>query len=94
MIPVFFRALKEDHWNMLLRRKPCRFQEALSDEYMEYILQVSKNAKSMAEAFQDKGYKIISGGTDNHLMLNRPAVKKINRETSGRRPDSSGYYHK
>jgi glycine hydroxymethyltransferase len=45
------------------------FQEALSDEYLEYIVQVAKNAKAMAQAFLDKGYKIISGGTDNHLML-------------------------
>jgi glycine hydroxymethyltransferase len=43
--------------------------EALSDDYMNYIVQVSKNAKAMAEAFLERGYKIISGGTDNHLML-------------------------
>jgi glycine hydroxymethyltransferase len=49
--------------------KAIAFGEALSDEYMEYIVQVAKNAKAMAQAFVDKGYKIISGGTDNHLML-------------------------
>jgi glycine hydroxymethyltransferase len=49
--------------------KAVAFQEALSDEYFEYVVQVSKNAKAMAQAFVDKGYKIISGGTDNHLML-------------------------
>src|SRR5688572_30061430 len=53
----------------VIAAKAISFQEALSDEYMEYVVQVSKNAKVMAQAFLDKGYKIISGGTDNHLML-------------------------
>lgn len=53
----------------VIAAKAVAFQEALSDEYMDYIVQVSKNAKVMAQAFLDKGYKIISGGTDNHLML-------------------------
>ncbi len=53
----------------VIAAKAVSFQEALSDEYMEYIIQVAKNAKAMAQAFVDKGYKIISGGTDNHLML-------------------------
>src|ERR1700743_2909322 len=41
----------------------------LSDDYMKYIVQVKLNAAAMAQAFLDKGYEIISGGTDNHLML-------------------------
>ncbi|MDH5608956.1 MAG: serine hydroxymethyltransferase, partial [Cyclobacteriaceae bacterium] len=45
------------------------FGEALSDDYMQYILQVQKNAQVMAKALVDKGYHIISEGTDNHLML-------------------------
>lgn len=49
--------------------KAIAFQEALSDEYFEYIMQVKKNAAAMANAFVEHGYKIISGGTDNHLML-------------------------
>jgi glycine hydroxymethyltransferase len=53
----------------VIAAKAISFQEALSDEYLEYIVQVSKNAKAMADAFLQKGYKIISGGTDNHLML-------------------------
>lgn len=53
----------------VIAAKAIAFQEALSDEYMEYIVQVAKNAKTMAQAFLDRGYKIISGGTDNHLML-------------------------
>ena len=53
----------------VIAAKAVAFQEALSDEYLQYIVQVAKNAKAMAKAFVDKGYKIISGGTDNHLML-------------------------
>ena len=53
----------------VIAAKAIAFQEALSEEYLDYIVQVAKNAKAMAKAFVDKGYKIISGGTDNHLML-------------------------
>jgi len=53
----------------VIAAKAVAFGEALSDEYLEYIVQVAKNAKAMAQAFVDRGYKIISGGTDNHLML-------------------------
>jgi glycine hydroxymethyltransferase len=53
----------------VIAAKAVSFEEALSDDYMEYIVQVAKNAKAMAQAFVEKGYKIISGGTDNHLML-------------------------
>jgi len=53
----------------VIASKAVAFGEALSDEYFEYILQVKKNAAAMAKAFTDRGYNIISGGTDNHLML-------------------------
>ncbi len=53
----------------IIAAKAVAFGEALTDQYMEYIMQVQKNAKVMANAFVDKGYDIISGGTDNHLML-------------------------
>ena len=53
----------------IIAAKAVAFGEALSDEYMTYILQVRKNAKRMAEAFTSRGYNVISGGTDNHLML-------------------------
>lgn len=49
--------------------KAVAFKEALSDEYMEYCLQVVKNARVMAQEFVNKGYQVISGGTDNHSML-------------------------
>jgi len=53
----------------VIAAKAIAFGEALSDEYLDYIVQVAKNAKVMADEFVRRGYKIISGGTDNHLML-------------------------
>lgn len=53
----------------VIAAKAVAFAEALSDEYMEYIVQVARNAKAMAEEFVKRGYRISSGGTDNHLML-------------------------
>jgi len=53
----------------VIASKAIAFQEDLSDEYLDYCVQMVKNAKAMAKAFIGKGYKIISGGTDNHSML-------------------------
>ena len=49
--------------------KAVSFYEALQPEFKVYQQQVASNAKTMAAAFIDKGYKVVSGGTDNHLML-------------------------
>jgi len=49
--------------------KAVAFKEALSEEFLHYILQVKKNAKVMSDEFLKRGYNIISGGTDNHMML-------------------------
>ena len=53
----------------IIAAKAIAFGEALTDGYMKYIAQVKLNAAAMAKAFVDRGYDIISGGTDNHLML-------------------------
>ena len=53
----------------VIAAKAVAFQEALSDEYMTYCLQVLKNAQVMGEELVKRDYKVISGGTDNHLML-------------------------
>ncbi|MDE6802593.1 MAG: serine hydroxymethyltransferase [Muribaculaceae bacterium] len=53
----------------VIAAKAVAFGEALQPEYVEYQKQVKKNAATMAAALTDKGYKIISGGTDNHCML-------------------------
>jgi glycine hydroxymethyltransferase len=49
--------------------KAIAFGEALTDAFLHYILQVKKNADAMAQAFVKRGYDLISGGTDNHMML-------------------------
>ncbi|MFZ9976932.1 MAG: serine hydroxymethyltransferase [Candidatus Kapaibacteriota bacterium] len=53
----------------VIAAKAVAFQEALSDEFDAYTKQVVKNAQAMADALLHKGYDIVSGGTDNHLML-------------------------
>jgi glycine hydroxymethyltransferase len=53
----------------VIAAKAVSFGEALTDSYKDYIQQVIKNAKVMADAFMAKGYKVVSGGTDNHSML-------------------------
>ena len=53
----------------VIAAKAVAFGEALTPEYVEYQTQVQKNAKAMAEAFEKRGYLVVSGGTDNHLML-------------------------
>lgn len=53
----------------IIAAKAVAFGEALTDEFFRYALQMQKNAKAMAEAFNKRGYTLISGGTDNHMML-------------------------
>jgi len=53
----------------IIAAKAVAFGEALTDEYMNYIIQVQKNAQAMSQAFVDRGYHVISGGTDNHVIL-------------------------
>jgi glycine hydroxymethyltransferase len=53
----------------IIAAKAIAFGEALSDEFMHYMLQVKHNADAMAKAFVAKDYNLISGGTDNHMML-------------------------
>ncbi|MDW3209025.1 MAG: serine hydroxymethyltransferase [Reichenbachiella sp.] len=53
----------------IIAAKAIAFGEALSDDYMNYVVQVQKNGSALAEAFMSKGYHVISGGTDNHCAL-------------------------
>lgn len=72
----------------IIAAKAVAFKEALSDEYMAYVLQLKKNAAVMAESFVELGYQIISGGTDNHMMLidlrNKDLTGKLAEETLGK----------
>lgn len=62
----------------VIAAKAIAFGEALSDEYLQYTIQVVKNAQAMAKAFIEKGYDIVSGGTDNHLLLIDLRNKNVN----------------
>ena len=53
----------------IIAAKAVAFGEALTDEFLYYTVQVKKNAKALAKAFMDQDYNVISGGTDNHMML-------------------------
>ncbi|MCP9751753.1 serine hydroxymethyltransferase [Ferruginibacter sp. HRS2-29] len=65
----------------VIAAKAVAFGELLTDEYTTYITQVQKNAQAMAKAFVAKDYNIISGGTDNHLML----IDLRNKNISGKK---------
>jgi len=69
----------------VIAAKAIAFGEAFTDEYMYYILQVKKNAATMAKAFIDRGYDIISGGTDNHMML----IDLRNKNITGKEAEST-----
>ena len=53
----------------IIAAKAVAFGECLTDEFFRYAMQVKSNAQAMAVAFNKRGYKLISGGTDNHMML-------------------------
>jgi glycine hydroxymethyltransferase len=53
----------------VIAAKAIAFQEALSPAYFKYIVQVQRNANQLAKSLSNKGYTLVSGGTDNHLML-------------------------
>ena len=53
----------------IIAAKAVAFGECLTDEFFRYAMQVKSNAQAMAQAFNKRGYKLISGGTDNHMML-------------------------
>lgn len=65
--------------------KAVAFSEALEPAYKAYTEQVIRNAQAMAKAFTDRGYHLISGGTDNHLML----IDLRNKEITGKAADAA-----
>lgn len=69
----------------IIAAKAVAFGEALTDEFLHYMVQVKKNAKAMAAAFMEKGYGVISGGTDNHMML----IDLRNKNISGKEAEKA-----
>ena len=74
----------------VIAAKAVAFGEALTDEYRAYIHQVVKNAHALAKSFTDMGYHIITGGTDNHLML----IDLRNKNITGKAAEAAlGFTH-
>jgi len=69
----------------VIAAKAVSFFEILQDEYMGYAKQIIANAKTLADAFTAKGYEIVSGGTDNHLML----IDLRNKNISGKKAENT-----
>jgi len=69
----------------IIAAKAIAFGEALTDEFLHYQIQVKKNAATMAEAFVERGYDIISKGTDNHMML----IDLRNKNISGKEAEAA-----
>lgn len=67
----------------VIAAKAVAFGECLTEEYDQYIIQVMKNAKALAEALTAKDYNLVSGGTDNHLML----IDLINKNVTGKQAE-------
>lgn len=69
----------------IIAAKAIAFGEALTDEFLEYALQVKKNAATLADVLVEKGYNIISSGTDNHMML----IDLRNKNISGKQGEEA-----
>lgn len=69
----------------VIAAKAVCFLEALSSDFVEYQKKVLSNARTMANSFQERGYKVVSGGTDNHLFL----VDLIAKELTGKAADAA-----
>jgi glycine hydroxymethyltransferase len=69
----------------VIAAKAIAFGEALTDDFLHYMIQVKKNAAVMAQVFVDKDYHIISGGTDNHMML----IDLRNKNLSGKQAEEA-----
>ncbi|MBL4662757.1 MAG: serine hydroxymethyltransferase [Flavobacteriaceae bacterium] len=69
----------------IIAAKAIAFGEALTDDFLHYMIQVKKNAAVMAQALVQKDYKIISGGTDNHMML----IDLRNKNISGKQAEEA-----
>jgi glycine hydroxymethyltransferase len=69
----------------VIAAKAVAFQEALQPEFKAYCSQIIANARAMARALQDRGYKIVSGGTDNHLFL----LDLVDKDITGKDADAA-----
>jgi glycine hydroxymethyltransferase len=80
-----FPGLQGGPLEHVIAAKAVSFFEILQDEYKQYAAQMIKNAQAMAQAFLAKGYDIVSGGTDNHLLL----IDLRNKNISGKKAENT-----
>ncbi len=80
-----FPGLQGGPLEHVIAAKAVSFFEILQDEYKAYARQMQSNAQAMATAFLDKGYDIVSGGTDNHLLL----IDLRNKNISGKKAENA-----
>lgn len=80
-----FPGLQGGPLEHVIAAKAVSFFEILQDEYKAYARQMQSNAQAMAGAFMEKGYNIISGGTDNHLLL----IDLRNKNISGKKAENT-----
>ncbi|GMA14712.1 serine hydroxymethyltransferase [Deinococcus metallilatus] len=73
----------------VIAAKAVAFWEALQPEFKEYAAQIIKNAQALAQAFQDRGYRVVSGGTDNHLLVLDLRPQGLNGTKATRRLDAN-----
>ena len=74
----------------IIAAKAVCFKEASTDEFKNYQKQTIANAKALAEALSDRGFRIVSGGTDNHMMLLDLRSKNVNGKDAEKRLDAIG----
>ena len=82
---VVFPGIQGGPLMHVIAAKAVAFKEALEPAFRDYQIQVVKNAKAMARTFVERGYKIVSGGTENHLML----IDLIGRDVTGKEAEAA-----
>lgn len=82
---VVFPGMQGGPLMHVIAAKAVAFKEALQPDFVAYQKQVVKNAKALAKALQDKGFKIVSGGTENHLFL----IDLIDKAYTGKEADAA-----
>ena len=87
-----FPALQGGPHNHINAAKAVAFKEALKPEFKKYAKQIIINAQTLAETLQDFGFRIVSGGTDNHLLLVDLTSKKVSGKEAENILDQAGIY--
>ncbi|MBI4745713.1 MAG: serine hydroxymethyltransferase [Deltaproteobacteria bacterium] len=82
---IIFPGIQGGPLMHVIAAKAVAFKEALTPEFRKYQEQVAKNAKALAQGMTDRGFRIVSGGTDNHLML----VDLTNKAITGKEAEES-----